>query len=212
MGGEGIALSTCEAPSFYILYRVPKYLDANHCTPQWPSPGDDDDGARAADLFPVPPSSSPRVTTIIAMVKEEPTSPPTRNGGDSSSFLWRCLRSGAWPFANLIRMSQVVFMGTTSSTITTPEKPPKPDLKPIASWDDHIMVILGTTPRCVLGVLSWLALDLKACATYQWQWILHVFLRDLLLAYIVAGGWDWLLYSPHSPMNDYMRTKKYNPR
>eukprot|EP01006_Ploeotia_vitrea_P049795 TRINITY_DN67377_c3_g1_i1.p1 TRINITY_DN67377_c3_g1~~TRINITY_DN67377_c3_g1_i1.p1 ORF type:complete len:317 (+),score=-2.86 TRINITY_DN67377_c3_g1_i1:15-965(+) len=50
--------------------------------------------------------------------------------------------------------------------------------------------------------------DIEACATIQFGWVLQLFVRNLVLLWIFAGGWHWLLYQ--KKVNGL--TQKYDKR
>lgn len=113
-----------------------------------------------------------------------------------------------WPVANIAGM------------IAAPEKPAdktsaakKFTAKPVAdSFEDHAAVQLATLPKLVVAIFIWHRLiDFSAAKTLSLDWMVPIFVRDLVLTYVIAGGWDSLLYSPYSPFYAKMAQFKLNP-
>eukprot|EP00927_Polykrikos_kofoidii_P034820 TRINITY_DN29455_c0_g1_i1.p1 TRINITY_DN29455_c0_g1~~TRINITY_DN29455_c0_g1_i1.p1 ORF type:complete len:536 (-),score=66.27 TRINITY_DN29455_c0_g1_i1:13-1620(-) len=77
---------------------------------------------------------------------------------------------------------------------------------------DYIGVQCSQFPKVLLAVICWrYTVDIEAAAKgYDFTvggWVMRIVFRDLLLMVVVAGGWDWLLYS--SPLRQRMAGYKF---
>lgn len=74
---------------------------------------------------------------------------------------------------------------------------------------------LGTLPKLVIAAFIWHYLQpiysTGSAAKLSLDWALPIIMRDLLITFFVAGGWDFLLYSAYSPFYAKMHQFKLNP-
>lgn len=124
-----------------------------------------------------------------------------------------------WPLGNIVTMAQL------------PSEParghgPKGDVpasthfsgKPLANeFMDHVGVQLSTLPKLALAAYVWARLSgpsatwLASAASLDREWVLSIFLRDMLLTWVIAGGWEFCVYSQWSPFSARLRGHKLNP-
>jgi hypothetical protein len=122
-----------------------------------------------------------------------------------------------WPLPNLAAMAAAAGKPAPKTSATSRNK-----AQPYTtSIEDHVAVQTGTLPKLALAVWVWhSAVEALLsptggpggpAATLDAAWIGRIVVRDLLITYIVAGGWDWTLYSPYSPFYEVMKPHKLNP-
>jgi len=80
---------------------------------------------------------------------------------------------------------------------------------------DYVGVQFGSLPKIGIAILCWMyTVDMEAAAKgwdlSQTGWVAKVFLRDLLLMVVIAGGWDWILY--FSPLKARLAPYKFNAK
>jgi len=88
--------------------------------------------------------------------------------------------------------------------------------KPVADTPmDHLSVQLSTLPKLALAAYLWMhwcsGLTKEAAASFDPDWMKSVIVRDLIITWLVAGGWDTLVYSRFSPFFARLRGHKLNP-
>ena len=79
---------------------------------------------------------------------------------------------------------------------------------------DYVGVQFSSLPKIAIAIWAWFyTVDMDAASVgYDYAsdgWVAKIFLRDLFLMVIVAGGWDWLLY--FSPLKVKLAAYKFNP-
>ncbi len=76
--------------------------------------------------------------------------------------------------------------------------------KPCAGLADHVAVVFASLPKLLVAIASWLLLlkydILTEARVWQWWWVGHVVVRDLLITWIGGGFWEFLLYADASPV------------
>lgn|ERR1711988_319707 len=105
-----------------------------------------------------------------------------------------------WPVPSLFKMG----FGSTAPKV----KPAAKDhlfFSPI----EQLVLECASTFKVLLAVLFWNLIDFSACKTLQLDWTLAIVVRDVTLALVVAGGWDYILY--FSPLKDRLHRYKINP-
>ena len=84
--------------------------------------------------------------------------------------------------------------------------------KPVAdSASDHIGVQLATFPKLLVAAMSlyFLTPYFGKFDVLSLDWIAQIFVRDLIITFLTAGSWDFLLYGPFRPAS--MSELKFNP-
>lgn len=117
------------------------------------------------------------------------------------------LGGAMFPVANLL------FAGIVGAPLVAPSEV---KAKPFYNQpQEHLAVILASLPKLVIAVLCWNSLSLGAFAgfgTRSWyEAVAIVFLRDLVINYVAAEGWNWTVYSPSSPLHKTFAKGKLNP-
>jgi len=85
---------------------------------------------------------------------------------------------------------------------------------PVATFPEHLAVILAPLPKLIVAVISWVLIlradILTQAKVYHPDWIIQILIRDLLVTFIGGGVWEWLLYGSTSPFKEKMAAKKFN--
>jgi sterol desaturase/sphingolipid hydroxylase (fatty acid hydroxylase superfamily) len=128
------------------------------------------------------------------------------------------IRGFLWPVGNLITMAALPSApatghGTDGKTPAATHFSGKPVADTVM---DHVAVQLSTIPKLALAAFVWARLSGGA----SWQasalaldrdWVLSIFVRDMLMTWLIAGGWEFTLYSRYSPFSQRLRGHKLNP-
>ena len=128
------------------------------------------------------------------------------------------LRGLFWPLGNLYEMASLPLtpskgFGPTSSIPASSHFAGKPVADTLL---DHVGVQLSTIPKLALATFLWWRMSgLLAAASSSYilssDFIWHVVLRDLIITWCVAGGWDFIVHSHSSPFFARLRGHKLNP-
>jgi sterol desaturase/sphingolipid hydroxylase (fatty acid hydroxylase superfamily) len=88
--------------------------------------------------------------------------------------------------------------------------PPKPFqlLKWFLSYPGFLWPWNSVYLAITLVCWFWFQPALERCATLQWDWIAQMFLRNMVLLWLVQGGWHLLLYTFKAQGTE----RKYDPR
>ena len=80
---------------------------------------------------------------------------------------------------------------------------------------DHVVLELACIPKFVVAllVLGQLRAAIAAAASGVpiADWAVPIIIRDLVITWATAGGWDLLLHAPFSPFRSKMTPYKFNP-
>jgi sterol desaturase/sphingolipid hydroxylase (fatty acid hydroxylase superfamily) len=80
--------------------------------------------------------------------------------------------------------------------------------------EDYVGVLGSLVKDILLGVLFyWYTMDISAAKEWSFSWVFPIIVRDMLLSFIVAGGWDHLMYfsSFSKKLEKYKMNPKYPP-
>lgn len=126
-------------------------------------------------------------------------------------FIQSNLVSATWPIGHYVQMV---------AEAVVPFKPGAPDAKaakgkPVANTlSDHIALQTGTFPKFVIAwiVYSYYMGNWQSYAqTLAWDWISRIIARDVIITLLVAGLWDFTLYSTFSPVFKLMQCVRRSP-
>ena len=126
------------------------------------------------------------------------------------------LRGMLWPVGNLLEMSRLTSPAAGFGADKTSAQSHFSG-KPVANtFVDHLGVQLSTLPKLLLAAYVWSSLSGGAAwrekaAALDRDWVLSIFARDMLLTWVIAGGWEFLLYSKYSPFSARLAGHKLNP-
>lgn len=129
------------------------------------------------------------------------------------------IRGLLWPVGNLLTMATLP---------STPARGHGPDGstpaathfsgKPVADTAmDHVAVQLSTLPKLALAAFVWARLSgdasswASSAAAMDRDWVLSIFVRDMVMTWLIAGGWEFTLYSRYSPFSARLKGHKLNP-
>ena len=128
------------------------------------------------------------------------------------------LRGLFWPLGNLVALA---------SLPPTPAKgfgsdgsvPPATHFSGKAIADtpmDHVGVQLSTLPKLALAVLVWALFSggsswAASAEALDREWMALIFTRDMIITWLIAGGWEFVVYSQYSPFSARLRGHKLNP-
>ena len=119
------------------------------------------------------------------------------------------LRPALWPVTNLLRMST---RGANIAAGDGRDADVRFAGKPVADTvEDHVGVQAGSFPKLVVAAIAMHYLPLAAAREWAWAWIAAIVVRDLVVTFATAGGWDFVLYSPWSPWSAVAKANKLNP-
>ena len=111
------------------------------------------------------------------------------------------LRGLLWPVGNLVTMAAMPATPVKGHGATG-DVPASTHFsgKPVAdSLLDHVGVQLSTLPKLALAALVWAQLSGPAgawsasAAALEPAWVARIFLRDMLLTWLIAGGWEFIV-------------------
>jgi lathosterol oxidase len=116
---------------------------------------------------------------------------------------WAVIKGSFFPFLNLGKM---MFSDLKDSYNRAT---PLPIAKPI----DHVSAFFSTIPRIIISLAAWWILfPISDAKSLSFSWTSHIIIRDLLITWIGAGIWDFLLYSDLTPIKAKMAGRKFNPK
>ena len=118
------------------------------------------------------------------------------------------LLGAGWPLSNLVALS---------SREATPASEEGADEafagSPVAPPGTHLALQAGALKSLFLAVLCFAALpDARTLATLSWSWAGPIFVRDMVITFVVGLLWDAVLYSAASPLRSRAAALKFNPR
>jgi sterol desaturase/sphingolipid hydroxylase (fatty acid hydroxylase superfamily) len=90
--------------------------------------------------------------------------------------------------------------------------------KPVAdTLEDHVNVFTATVPKLAVGALVWLHLNWsldggKRFADLRWNadWVIGIFIRDLIITWATASFCDFFSYDENSPFYEVMKDFKFS--
>ena len=120
-------------------------------------------------------------------------------------FLQSNLVSAFWPLGHYSQMiAEAIFPFDANAPDAKSAKG-----KPVAdTLADHIALQTGTFPKFVIALIvyNYYVGDFMLYAkTLSWSWVLPIIMRDVLITLLVAGLWDFTLYSKFSPAYKLMQ-------
>lgn len=114
------------------------------------------------------------------------------------------IKPALFPWANVATMVE--------NKLDTLEPVSSARAKPIAEPHEHITLIVAGLPKLLVAILSWYLLlkydVITKAQSFEPGWIAHVVIRDLLVTWVGAGSWEWLLYSDSSPFKARLAQRK----
>lgn len=124
---------------------------------------------------------------------------------------WKALLPVAWPFSY---WAYAALHDNTAEVAKEPEAQARHAQPPMkVSPFDWVAIQLGSFTKFAIALYAFQSFTpLAAAATLSASWIMPIFVRDLVITWTVAGGWDFSLYSVYSPLYKTMAAYKFNPK